>query len=458
MKMTSATDLAERVRAGEVAPLDRAVEVLEGLAKQPNPAVLATVDLDELRCDDVSGPLAGVPLLMKELGTHAAGLPNREGLSFPGGGPGPASIDSAFVARLRTAGAVIVGTTATTEMGLTARLDGAPGTVPVHPTLPERTPGGSSVGAAVAVGSGLVPIAHGTDGGGSIRIPAAFCGLIGLKPSRGLVSFGPVIGDTLASLAVNFGLTRSVRDTAVLLDVVAGPEPGDPYGGPILPESGYVSCLEGPGRRLRIGVAVDVPEGARAVDPAVLEDVGRIAAHLEDLGHVVVERSGWIFGDRRTRDAMATVWTAMAAEGVRRARAQGARVGDAASALATEGERESAGSLASALALLSAVARRMERRALADVDLLLTPVCPTSPPSIRTEGPSAAHAVLAETLDELLVFTYGANVTGQPAIALPTGPLPSGLPGAVQLLGRWGSEEILLSVAAELEAAGSVVG
>ena len=458
MTRPDATELARLVRVGELAPLDPAHDVLAALSHDDGAAVTAVVAADDLRCDDPTGALAGVPILLKELGTHAAGLPNREGLRFPGGDPDPVPIDAAFVARLRAAGAVIVGSTATTEMGLTARLDGRPGTVPVHPRHPEHTPGGSSTGAAVAVASDLVPIAHGTDGGGSIRIPAAFCGLVGLKPSRGSVSFGPVIGDTLGSLAVNFGLTRSVRDAALLLDVVAGAEPGDPYGGPVPPASGYAAATAEPGRQLRIAVCLDVPDGALAVDPEVAECVQHVARTLVDLGHHVEERPGWLFGNRRTRDAMAVVWTAMAAEGARRALARDAQLGAGAAALAAEGERHSAGELAAALAQLSTVARRMERGALAGVDLVLSPVCPTPPPVVRAVGPTSADEILHETLDELLVFTYGANATGQPAISVPIGDLPSGLPAAAQLLGRWGSEAMLLSVAAALEAVAPIRG
>jgi len=456
MSRTDATAIAEQVHAGDD-PLAPARAALARIADDGGPAVLATVDEGDLRCEAPDGPLAGVPVLLKELGTHAAGLPNREGLRYPEGKPGPAGMDAALVRRLRTAGAVVVGTTATTELGLTARLDGPAGAVPVHPHHPDRTPGGSSTGSAVAVASGLVPLAHGTDGGGSIRLPAAFCGLVGLKPSRGRVSFGPIIGDTLGSLAVNFGLVRTVRDAARLLDVLAGPEPGDPYGGPPLLSTGFTAAVATGPERLRIAVCLDVPDGATAPDPEVAAGVRAVAEQLASLGHHVEERSGWLYGDRRTRDAMADVWVGMAAEGVRRAIAAGAGFGPAAAALAEAGEQRSAGALAEALAMLSAVARRMERKALRDADLVLTPTCPTPPLVVRERGPETAEEVLRETLDELLVFTYGANATGQPALALPTGPLPSGLPGSVQLVGRWGDDLLLLQVAAQLERAGVLV-
>lgn len=450
-----ATTIVRNVHAGED-PLAPARHALARIRAAEDPAVLAIVSDDDLRCDAPDGPLAGVPILLKELGTHAAGLPNREGLSYPPGQPAVAGMDSALVRRLRQAGAVVLGTTATTELGLTARLDGPPGSAPVHPGFPERTPGGSSTGSAVAVAGGLVPIAHGTDGGGSIRLPAAFCGLVGLKPSRGQVSFGPVIGDTLGSLAVNFGLTRTVRDAARLFDVLAGPEPGDPYGGPPLETGGASLAVDGPPARLRVAVCIDVPDGGRTPDSEVVSSLRKVADQLAALGHHVEERRGWVFGDHRTRSAMATVWAGMAAEGARRARAQGAQLGAAAAALAEAGEQLSAGALAEALAQLSSVARRMERKALRDVDLILTPTCPTAPPPVRERGPETAEAILSETLDELLVFTYGANVTGQAAIALPTGPLASGLPSSAQLLGRWGDDLLLLQVAAELDRVGEL--
>jgi amidase len=235
---------------------------------------------------DPAAPFAGVPFLMKDLGAAAAGLPTIAGARYFARTAVPSTTDSDLVARLRRAGVVIFGKTTVPEMGLNLASEPAIGPIARNPWNPHRGAGGSSGGAAAAVAAGIVPLAHATDAGGSIRVPAAACGIVGLKPSRGLTPQGPDFGNLLMGLASEFVVSRTVRDSAAMLDACAG-TPRGPYAAPALPSTGTVlAALDRPLSPLRIGFVEAGPTSS-----PVTEERGAtvaVAARLfEAAGHGV---------------------------------------------------------------------------------------------------------------------------------------------------------------------------
>jgi amidase len=301
-------------------------------------------------------------------------------------------------------------------------------------------------------------VAHGNDGGGSIRIPAAACGLVGLKPSRGRISWGPVLWEADAGLAVEGVLTRTVRDTAALLDVLAGPSPGDPYAAPAPagPWSGEVGADPG---RLRIGVLGQGPADAWPTDPQCEEAVRRCALALEGLGHSIEDSApqpvrdglfaaGWLDWWAVTA-AAATLATVEAVAGVPIGEDD---VEPTTWALAERGR---------AISAVEYVQRRDELGALARIagawwgdgfDLLLTPTVQAPAPALGELMKGDPATVLEQQL-RWFPLTPFCNVTGQPAISLPVHSSPDGLPVGVQLIAELGREDLLIRVAGQLEQA-----
>ena len=359
-----------------------------------------------------------------------------------------------LVRRLREAGFVIVGTTNMPEFGI------LPTTEPRHtgptrnPWDLTRTPGGSSGGSAAAVAAGLVPVAHGNDGGGSLRIPAACCGLVGLKPSRGRISRGPDLGDSF--LASDGVLSRTVAETALLLDVLAGYEPGDATWAPRPAEPYTLAMRRDPGR-LRIAMSLDNALDVD-VDPEVVHGLHSAAALLRDLGHEVVEaspalpppevarhlpagvRAGDLARDRARRAARRP------AAGGRRDRAALARRARARARAAVDGLPDGARAAAAAGARHGRVLRRL--RPADDAGARRAAAADRRAARLRrraARGPAPRG--------RFAPYTALFNVTGQPAISLPVGFGEDGLPTAVQLVGHPLGEETLLQVAAQIEAA-----
>src|SRR5437660_3997240 len=281
MTMIDATEQARLVRDGEASPVELASEAIARI-EELNPQLNAVIHplFDEGReaaADELpDGPFRGVPLLVKDLSCYMAGVPVHEGMRAVRDAGYRSDHDMVIMQRLRRAGFVILGRTNTPELGI------LPTTEPVaygpthNPWDLERSPGGSSGGSAAAVAAGVVTAAHANDGGGSIRIPASHCGLVGLKPSRARVSLAPAFGDALGGLVAELAVTRSVRDTAAILDAVHGPAPGDPYAAPA-PERPYVEEVGADPGQLRIGFTAAPagggfeahPECVRAVQAAV---------------------------------------------------------------------------------------------------------------------------------------------------------------------------------------------
>jgi amidase len=454
----SAVELAARIRDRSVAPHE-VVEASVRRIETIDPHLGAFVELDAERAlaeadamePDDQRPFAGVPIAVKA-NTPVAGLCMNFASSFLAG---HRPTHSAYlVRRLREAGFVVVGTTNMPEFGI------LPTTEPRHtgparnPWDTARTPGGSSGGSAAAVAAGLVPIAHGNDGGGSLRIPAACCGLVGLKTSRGRISRGPDLGDSF--LGADGVLTRTVAETSLLLDVLSGYEPGDATWAPRPAEPYTLAMRRDPGR-LRIAMTLENALGVEC-DPEVVRGLHEAASVLRDLGHEVEEASPALPG-RDSLEIFIDVFGPQFSLGIAFGEVLAGRppeedeieplsraVMDRARALPATG-------YLTALAQLQALARHTVAF-FADYDLLLTPVLAARPLPL-----GELNGCGDEPMDDLrrsgrfAPFTALFNVTGQPAISIPMGFGEDGLPTAVQLVGHPLGEETLLQVAARLEVA-----
>jgi amidase len=454
----SAPDLAARIRARSVT----AHEVVEAAVRRIEaiePTIGAFVEVDAERAlteaDAIprndQRPFAGVPIAVKA-NTAVAGLCMNFASRFLGGHR--PTHNAYLVRRLRDAGFVIVGTTNMSEFGI------LPTTEPRHsgpthnPWDITRTPGGSSGGSAAAVAAGMVPLAHGNDGSGSLRIPAACCGLVGLKPSRGRVSRGPERGDSF--LACDGVLTHTVAETALLLDVLGGYEPGDATWAPRPPEPFTLVMRRDPGR-LRIAISLANALEVE-VDPEVVRGVHETAALLRELGHEVVEDSPSLPAND-SLEIFLQVFGPAIALGIDLGERLAGRPPDedeieplSRAVLEAARELPSTGYL-TALAQLQLIARGTIAF-FADYDLLLTPVLAARPLPIGELHGGGDHP-----FDDLrrsgrfAPYTALFNVTGQPAISLPIGHGEDGLPTAVQLVGRPLGEDTLLQVAAQIETA-----
>ena len=450
---------AELVGAGQVTAVEL-VEAAIARIETLNPTVNAVVTpmfddaLDRAR-RGVDGPLAGVPYLLKDLAVECAGVRFTEGSRFLR--DNVSTFDSELLVRLRRAGLVVLGKTNTPEFGMLPacepRLHGAT----TNPWDTTRSTSGSSGGSAAAVASGMVPAAHANDLGGSIRYPASACGLFGLKPTRGRNPFGPEYGDVVGGLAVEHALTRTVRDSAVILDATAGPDVGDPYPAPPArrPFSDEVGADPG---RLRIGFMVRTPEGPPGHPDCVaaLEDA---VALCDTLGHEVVEADlpeitedvGSAFG---VLINAATAWiVAYWAEHVGR-QPEHDELEPQTRVLWEEGKRVSAADYLLAVGTAQRYARRVSAL-LTELDVWLTPTLSTPPLALgemtsTDADPMRAYAVAGQAVRYAGIV---ANVTGNPAMSVPLWWNTDGLPIGVSFLGRFGDEATLFRLASQLEEA-----
>jgi amidase len=453
-----ATELARLVKAGEVTSrelTESCLERIEALDAELNAFVhldpdgaLATADAVEASDER---PFAGVPIAIKDTAA-VAGMPYRLGSDMFGDFVPPQ--DAFVVRRLRDAGFVFAGKTSLPEFGILPVTEPRRFGPTRNPWDPERTPGGSSGGAAAAVAAGMVPLAHGSDGGGSIRIPAACCGLVGLKPSRGRVSRGPEQGDDL--LVQDGALTRTVADTAALLDVLAGYEPGDATWAPPPAEPFATTAAREPGR-LRVGVTTAPPIEA-AIDP-LCERAARDAAQLlESLGHDVEEVDPPWKGQELLRAFTLVFGTPVALGTWFGARVTGREPSEELVEPLTwaiwEGVRErNPLDYLLARTRLGATARTIVPL-WDEYDAVLTPSLAQRPVRIgEIDSCSDDPWEDFHRSGEFTPFTALYNVTGQPAISLPLFHGEDGLPLGVMLGGRPAGEGPLLSLAAQLEAA-----
>jgi amidase len=473
-----AIGLADLIARREVSALEVLEAALERVDARNGPlnAVVARYD-DEARARArgplPEGPLSGVPFLLKDLLTSWAGHPVTDGSRFLAGVV-PAD-DSGVVQRLKAAGLVLFGQTNAPEFGIKPVTEPETRGPCRNPWNPEHTPGGSSGGSAAAVAARIVPAAHGNDGGGSLRIPASCCGVFALKASRGRVSFGPEHGALLSGLAIEGVITRSVRDSAALLDVLAGPFVGDSCATPA-PARPFRSEVGTPPGRLRVAVTRR-SLFARTTHPECAEAVEHAARLLTDLGHEVEEAHPDIARDRLIRAHLVVLSAQVAADLARAAAALGRRprrgeLEPETLVLAAAGRRLSASDLVRAEAEMHRAARSLGAFH-ATHDVLVTPTLAQPPVrvgalALRPWERAALQAVAAvparhliEALfDNIALRSFDAtgntmlfNHTGQPAMSVPLHVSASGLPIGVQIAGRFGEEATLFRLAAQLEAA-----
>jgi amidase len=452
-----ACGLAELIRRGDVSAAEVETAARAAIAAL-NPTVNAVIEIEPAAPGRPlpDGRFRGVPFLRKDLVAQAAGALNECGSRLAEGLR--AKVTSELTHRHDAAGLVTLGRTATPELGFSVVTEPV-ATGPVrNPWQPDRTAGGSSGGAAAAVASGMVPMAHANDGGGSIRIPAACTGLVGLKPTRGRVSLGPGHGSVLLGLGIEHAVTRTVRDCAALLDVTHGPAIGDPFVLPA-PVRPYAEEVGAPVERLRIAVATDAWNGAD-VDADVVAATQAAARLCEALGHDVAEAAPSFDVEAFDR-ANLRLWTGSIAYAVDKIAAATGRQPEpdtlevATLACYEHGRRVTAADIYEADDLINAVSRKVGGF-FADWDVLITPtVARTAPPLGLLSG--AAPGWTAESWTAAIFafapFTALFNATGQPAISLPLGWAADGLPIGVQFVGRFGREDVLLRLAASLEVA-----
>jgi amidase len=451
----SAVEQAALVRDGELSARELVEAALERIERR-NPALRAFVhvcperalaEADAIRPGD-QRPLCGVPIGLKDLLSATEGLPTSEGSAAFG--DWVADHDSAHVRRLREAGAIVVGKTNTPELGLRPVTENARFGPTRNPWDERLSPGGSSGGSAAAVAAGMVGLADGSDMGGSIRIPAACCGLVGLKPSRGRVSIGPDFGDIAAGVPVDSVLTRTVLDTATALDAIAGYEPGDHHHAPEPPTSFAEAARRAPGR-VPIRVALSAPLGV-PIDAEPRAAARRTAEALADLGHDVADAAAdW------DDEAFPSSWERFATGALQHIvraleRLHGRRVDPARLEPATRGWLIDSPPV-SLVDYLEAAERlwAFSRRVLSawpDGSVLLTPTL-TRLPAVVGDLQSRAGVTDDALRFSALVRIWG--VTGQPAISLPIHQTADGVPVGVQLVAPPGRDDLLLALAAQLE-------
>jgi len=455
---------AELVRSGEASPLELVDEAI-GRIEQVNPQLNAVIHerfeaaREEARGELPDGPFRGVPMLLKDLHAFQAGEPIHEGMAFLKGLGRRADHDSEVTRRYRAAGFVFVGRTNTPELGILPTTEPAAYGATRNPWDTERSPGGSSGGSAAAVASGMVCASHASDGGGSIRIPAAHCGLVGLKPSRARVTSAPDFGDIMGGLTTELAVTRSVRDAAAMLDAIHGPAPGDPYAVPP-PARPFLDEVGADANALRIGLLTSAPGGQIETHPECAAAARDAARLLEGLGHRVEDSAPEGLDDPDYIPQFLVRWTSGVLWNLQHWGAATGReitpadVEPLTWALAEAGRAHTGAALLGAVEHAQRVARRAARWWAEGHDLLLTPTTAEPPPRLgeMAAQPDNPLAPIVRATP-FAVFTAGFNTTGQPAVSLPLGRTSDGLPLGVQLVAAFGREDLLLRVAAQLEQA-----
>ena len=465
-----ATALAELVAAGEVTPselLDAALAAVE----VRNPAINAVVLIQEgvarrAIADGLpQGPFRGVPFLLKDLGCEAVDFPSHNGSRLLENTR--YDRDSAIYARIRATGVVTFGRTTSPEGGIGAATEAAVYGGPTrNPWDLGHTSGGSSGGAGAAVAAGIVAMAHGSDGGGSVRIPASSCGLFGFKPTRARLPDGPYVGEGWAGMAIDGFLTRSVRDTAVMLDACAGPDLGAPYVAPALRRS-HADAISRPPPRLRVMLCDTTFTGA-PIHPEVRAAVLAAGQLLESLGHHVEP-------GRPQADVglMMRAWTDIVgvgtALGIRRAlkgRAMGDLVEGVSRGAVAHAEGLHPTRYLEAVGEIHAFGRQMAavfgEEGAGGPDVILS-ACLAEPPAAVGRFSHATEDYLAYRIGPGGIFEYSPfcavfNASGQPAASLPLGWTAGGLPVGVHLAGRFGADEALMALCAEIERAAPWAG
>ena len=446
-----ATAQAELVRKKEIQPIElveAAIERIERLNPTLNAVVTPMYDIARRATAGAlpQGPFTGVPFLLKDILAFYSGVPISLGSKLlrdfvP-------DHDSELVVRLKQAGLIVVGKTNLPEFGLLPTTEPQVFGPARNPWDTGRTTGGSSGGAAAAVASGMIPMAHANDGGGSIRIPASCCGVFGLKPTRARNPLGPDFGDIFSGMVVEHAVTRSVRDSAALLDATSGPDVGDPYWAPPPADRFAREIGRDPGR-LRIAYTTEADTGipAHADCVAAVEDAVKLCA---DLGHTVAETKPKIDGEQVVL-SFKTVWTAGLASTLKMIGAQKEQVERTTWAVNEIGSQYSATDYILALQAIQTLSRDVARF-FEDYDVLLTPTLAEPPLPLGTFDSAADNPLKGfQRATEFIPFTPICNITGQPAMSVPLFWNSENLPVGAHFIGRFGDEATLFRLAAQLE-------
>jgi amidase len=456
----SATELAGMVRSGNVTSrelVEAAYEEIGRLNGELNAFVTlcedrALAEADKVKAGD-DRPLAGVPMAIKDLGPLTEGVRTTFGSRLLG--DFVPDHDSALVRRLREAGAIVVGKTNTPEFGLLPVTESERFGPARNPWDRSRTTGGSSGGSACAVSSGMVPLGHANDGGGSIRIPASCCGLVGLKPTRGRVSMAPDYAEALAGIAIDGVVSRTVADTAVALDIMSGYEPGDPYWAPP-PSAPFAEAVQREPGKLRVAWSAEAPNRV-PVHPDCQAATHEVASALEALGHDVQEAAPDWFDENYVPNFI-KLWAVACSAQVEEL---GALLGGVNPELLEPLSRElwEGGKGVSGPDLIVAVdyMRALARKIVAfwsDHDVFITPTLAQPPIEIGAlqPGPGEPATNMLRNAGDFVPFTPAFNITGQPAISLPLYQSQDGLPIGTHFIGPPAGEELLISLAGQLEA------
>jgi amidase len=456
---------AELVAAKKASPREL-VEAAIARIEKVNPALNAVVTplFEKARAQAASelpnGPFRGVPFLLKDLICATAGDPFANGNKLMRALGITSPIDTNLAQRYREAGLVVLGKTATPEFGLTATSEAVAYGPTKNPWDVTRSPGGSSGGSAAAVASGMVPAAHANDGGGSIRIPASACGIVGLKTSRGRISLGPLAGEGWNGLAGEHVVSRTVRDSAALLDATQGYMPGDPYAAPP-PERPFASEVGRAPGKLRIGFMERSPKWTKTPLHAECVAAVRDAAKLlESLGHSLEAKHPPAVDDPT---APKTLYDIIIAQTAGLLTVIEGQLGRALApddvevwtwALYQEGKRSPMLQFLSAVEWRNVISRSFGGFYASGFDLLLTPTLGAPPLPLGALTPAKDQPLAAwDKLVDFIPFTPIQNLTGEPAISVPLYWTASGLPVGVQLVAPWGREDLLIRVASQLEQA-----
>jgi amidase len=455
-----ATSQAALVRKKEVKPIelvDAAIERVERLNPELNAVILPMYELarETAEGDLPDGPFRGVPFLLKDIGAAYGGVRQTSGTAFAK--DFVPDHDSELVVRQKKAGLIVIGKTNTPEVGILPTCESRFLGPCKNPWNTERSTGGSSGGSAAAVASGMVSLAHANDGGGSIRIPASCCGLFGLKPTRARNPLGPDLGDMMGGYIVEHCVSRSVRDSATLLDATAGPDVGDPYWAPPQQRPYLAEVGADPGR-LRIAFTTQAPIDVE-VHKDCVEAVHNVAKLCQDLGHVVEEASVDVNGDM-VNTAFVTVFasggTGAFIKGMALATGQTPteeQFEPLTWALYQMSEGTKATDYLLALTLLQNVSRTIARF-MNDYDVWLTPTLSKPPvPLGWMDSPPENPLLGLARAGEYVPFTPSCNFTGQPAMSVPLVWNDEGLPIGTQFIGRFGDEATLFRLAGQLEQA-----
>lgn len=451
-----ATGLAELVRKGEVTQSE-----LAALARAAHDATHADINAVCEFYDDAeereahTGPLGGVPILRKDIGATEKGRKTEYGSRLFKGHV--ATEDSYYTTRCKAAGLNFVGRSTCSEIAVAGMTETALNGITRNPWNRERTAGGSSGGAGAAVAAGVVPIAHASDGGGSIRIPAAWCGAVGLNPTRGRISGGPRNQDALLGLAREFVICRTVRDMATALDALSGPEPGDPFVIP-RPDRPFADEWHQSTRTLRIGVVREA-WGKVGLQPEILAEVDRVAATLEQMGHQVSEfgcpinpidievgvMGGFVLPLASMREVARELGRDISADYFEPVTLK----------LIDRAEAMTPAEIMGIFETFKRV-RCDVAEASAPYDMLLTPCLPIVAPehgAFSTNNPALSAAEFMASDSSIFTYMGTFNVTGQPSVSLPTGHSTDGLPIGIQLVAPFAQEALLVRVARDIEEA-----